>query len=132
MAIFKNSDDFWNLVSRVLEMLKEDEKALKSIENIVDVKVAYNLPDINFGYTTIITNGKISISKGIDEETHVIIKMTSEDFYNLNIGKLDSMKALISNAVTIEKGDMKKMVQATNLPTSQFYKLAAKELGLPL
>ncbi|MCK4258982.1 MAG: SCP2 sterol-binding domain-containing protein [Halanaerobiales bacterium] len=129
MSFFKNWEEFWKLIVHLEELLLDDEEAVKSVKRIKYLKVGTDLPDLEFGFTTTIENGQISITKNIDEDTHVVLRMNSDVYHNINIGKLNAMKALIKDEIVFAKGGMKNILQANNLPTQKFYKIAAKNLG---
>ncbi|MEA4962244.1 SCP2 sterol-binding domain-containing protein, partial [Lutispora sp.] len=92
----------------------------------VKLSVGYRMKDIDFDHTIKIKDGYIYVSEGLDENNDVIISISSQDFHDLNMGRLNPTTALISKRIIFEKGNIKQVILAGNMPTMEYYREACK------
>ena len=124
--VYKDGKTFWGVIKTMMEELKIEQEKQKFIPEDLNLKVGYKMDDIDFNHTVIIEEGNILAKEGILDDADVVIKVSSQMFHDMNIGKISSMQALTSSLFEVEKGDMGKVLLAGTMPTMIYYRKACE------
>ncbi|SKC76398.1 SCP2 sterol-binding domain-containing protein [Maledivibacter halophilus] len=127
---YKNAKEMWKVIRTMITELNIEQQKQKFLPYDMELKVGYKMDDINFNHTVVIENGSIKADEGIKECVDVIISVSSQTFHDMNVGKLNPMKALTSSLLEFEKGDINQILLAGNMPTMLYYRKACEVHGI--
>ncbi|WP_432402602.1 SCP2 sterol-binding domain-containing protein [Wukongibacter sp. M2B1] len=127
---YRNHKKFWGVITTMMDELNAEQKEQQFIPEDLELRVGYKMDDIKFDHTVIIKDGHLLAEEGLGEETDVIISMSSQTFHDINMGKLNPMKAFTSSLFEFEKGDVNQIALAGNMPTMLYYRKACEIHGI--
>ncbi|WP_430882600.1 SCP2 sterol-binding domain-containing protein [Fusibacter sp. JL216-2] len=125
---YTNGERLWHVIDSMVEMLNEESVRKEYINPNTSLSVGYTMADIAFDHTIELKDGFISIKEGLQDENQVVIDISSQDFHDLNMGKLNPTLALVQKRIKFLKGDIKQVILAGNMPTMVYYKEAYNKM----
>jgi len=128
---FKDEAELFNLVDNMISNFM-DEKADAILTPAHNMRIAYNITDMNYTFTITIKDKSITAVPYKIEDSEVELSTCSNVFHRMYSNQLDTIFALVTKQVTIDRGSLDKVSLAGMLPISEYYKRACKELNVTL
>lgn len=118
---YESKEMFWSVVKYMVECF-EKEEGDKLLTDAFDISVGYKIEDLDFEYSIVLKCGNIEIVNELVDSVDILIKADSQVFHDVNTGKLDTIKALITRKIRFEKGGMEHISLAGTFPIAEYYK----------
>lgn len=110
----------------------EDEKAEQILTPAHNMRIAYNIKDMDYTFTITIKDKVITVVPIKIEDAEVELTTTSNDFHKMYSNQLDTILALVTKRVTIDKGSLDKVSLAGMLPIAEYYIRACNEFSIEI
>lgn len=130
-AKYESSDLLFRLIEYMIQKFQE-EKAEQILTPAHNMRIAYNIKDMDYTFTITIKDKVITAVPIKIEDAEVELTTTSNDFHKMYSNQLDTIFALVTKRVTIDKGSLDKVSLAGMLPIAEYYIRACNEFAIEI